>query len=88
MGPTFVERICYLKRKVPRPSQTHAISLLGVKGSARQGWVVDKAPTDHTSADQTPILYIPGTSPGLKPKGKCDERTLRRSQTGQTWLEL
>ncbi len=42
------------------------------------------------SADQTPIPCVPVTaSPGLKQKkGVCEERTLRRSQPGQAWLEL
>ncbi len=52
-----------------------------VNGSVFQDWVVDWAPTDlkrshewqysqHTSADQTPIPYVPVASPGLKPKGR------------------
>ncbi len=43
----------------------------------------------HTSFDQTRISCAPVASPGLKPKGRvCVERMLRRSQTGQAWLEL
>ncbi len=41
--------------------------------------------------DQTPIPCVPVTaSPGLKPKGGGgrEERMIRRSQTGQAWLEL
>ncbi len=39
--------------------------------------------------DQTPIPCVPVASPGLKLKGMvCEELMLRRSQTGQTWLEL
>ncbi len=38
----------------------------------------------HTSADQTPIPCDPAAPPGLKPKWRvCEERPLRRSQTGQ-----
>ncbi len=49
--------------------------------------------SQHTSADQTPIPCVPVASPGLKPKGGrgggvCEERTLRRSQTGQAQLGL
>ncbi len=36
-----------------------------------------------------PIKLLSLASPGLKPKGRvCEEWTLRRLQTGQTWLEL
>ncbi len=45
--------------------------------------------SQHTSTKQTSIPSAPVSSPGFKPKGRvCEERTLRRSQTVQTWLEL
>ncbi len=44
--------------------------------------------SQYTSVDPATIPCVPVASPGLKPKKGGEDRTLRRSQTGQAWLEL
>ncbi len=61
--------------------------LTGVNGSVCQDWVVDRrnGPT-HGGLVSTPLprKLLSLAPPRLKPKGRvCEERTLRRSQTGQ-----
>ncbi len=73
----------------------------GVKGFCTLGlgsWLSTYWPTTlskkclcnhHTYAYQTPIPCVPVASRGLKPTGRvCEEWMLRRSQTGQAWLEV
>ncbi len=74
--------------------------MLGVKGSARQGSVVDKVPTHLQNcpinggviSTPLPIKIISLASPsrhlGSNKKGGCEERTLMPSQTEQAWVEL
>ncbi len=67
---------------------------LDANGSVFQVWAIDRAPIGLQMAVESAHLYrsnscVPVTSPGLKLKGgECEERTLRRSQIGQVWLEL
>ncbi len=74
----------------------------GINWSVCHTWAADWTHTDlqngpinnwrcsrQTSADQSPILYVPVASPGFKPKGRgCEERMLRRSQPERACLEL
>ncbi len=68
----------------------------GVNESVCQDWEVDSAPNDLLLNDptnggvvSTPLSTKPLSLNGLKPKGSmCEERTLRRSQTGQAQLGL
>ncbi len=62
----------------------------GVKGSARQGWIVDSAPANlqngpTNGTPQSIKLSLGSQSRHLdfNQKGGCEERMLRRSQTGQ-----
>ncbi len=51
---------------------------MGVKGSARQGWAANRAPTDLQDGPTNGVVVntllsipcVPVASPGLKPKGE------------------
>ncbi len=59
---------------------------MDVKGSARQGWVVDLAPADlqndPTNGGVVSTL-LPIKLQSLASPGGCEEWMLQRSQTGQ-----
>ncbi len=69
---------------------------VGVKESARLGWVVDSAPTDLQIGptnggviSTTLPIKLPSLASPLRPKGRvCEEQMLRCSQIRQAWFDL